>query len=80
VPEQAVHRFGHHGASNPVVQARRLALNHVPRMKAFIRSKKGFPIIEVTQLIPPPSHSEQARQVVLKIISLAEKQAVTPDP
>jgi len=28
---------------------------------------------KVTQLIPAPSHSEQARQMMLAIISLAEK-------
>ena len=34
---------------------------------------------KVTQLIPAPSHSEQARQLMLAIITLAEKQAAAPE-
>ncbi|MGJ0194552.1 hypothetical protein ACR6A7_19730 [Pantoea sp. RRHST58] len=34
---------------------------------------------KMTQLIPAPSHSEQARQLMLAIITLAEKQAAAPE-
>ena len=34
---------------------------------------------KVTQLIPAPSHSQQARQLMLAIITLAEKQAAAPE-
>jgi len=34
---------------------------------------------KVKQLIPAPSHSEQTRQLMLAIITMAEKQATAPE-
>ncbi|WP_313384890.1 hypothetical protein [Pantoea sp.] len=36
-------------------------------------------MVKLTQLIPTPLHSVQARQLMLAIITLAEKQAAAPE-